>query len=359
MTTGRAAIGDHRSTLPAQAHSASTAPMQSVHPPGATNAATNGRVGAGEIAFGDLLTVASLSHADLRRVLATAHAFKREPARFARALAGKSVVMLFEKPSLRTRVSFEVGVARLGGHALYYDHGKERIGQRESVKDYAKNLERWVHAIVARVYAQKTLEELAAHARVPVVNALSDSDHPCQALADVLTLEERFGTVEGLRVAYVGDGNNVCVSLAEAVTTLGGHMRVICPRGYEPDAGAMQRLARIAATNGGSVELIHDAHAVTGCAAVYTDTWVSMHQESESDARERAFVPFRVDAALMARAGAGGNPAVFMHCLPAHRGEEVTDEVIDSPQSLVYDQAENRLHAQNAALLHLLGGAES
>ncbi len=300
----------------------------------------------------DLVSAATLTASDLSMILDTALAFKADPAAYRGVLDGRSVAMLFEKPSLRTRVTFEVGTARLGGHPLYYDHGFERIGQRESVKDYARNLERWVHAIVLRTYSQRTIEEMAAVARVPVINALSDTDHPCQALADALTLVERFGRVEGLNVCYIGDGNNVCVSLMHVLCKLGGHVRVITPKGFAPPADAVAETHEFARLSGGSLTLTNDPAAVAGADAVYTDTWVSMHQEDQSDAREKLFVPYRVDAELMARAA---GHAVFMHCLPAHRGEEVTDEVIDSPASVVYDQAENRLHAQNAVLIHTAG----
>lgn len=300
----------------------------------------------------DLVTAATLTRADLDLILATASASKRDIQPYRRALDGLAVAMLFEKPSLRTRCTFEVGAARLGAHALYYDHQFERIGQRESVKDYAMNLERWVHAIVLRTYSQKTIEEMARYARVPVINALSDADHPCQALADALTLRERFGRFDGLTVSYIGDGNNVCVSLMHVLTKLGANMRAITPKGFEPPADAAAEAREFARTHGGTLTLTSDPGAVAGSQAVYTDTWVSMHQEDQADAREKLFVPYRVDEATMARAGSG---SVFMHCLPAHRGEEVTDEVIDSPASLVYEQAENRLHAQNAVLLHTVG----
>ncbi|MGQ0629041.1 MAG: ornithine carbamoyltransferase [Phycisphaerales bacterium] len=301
----------------------------------------------------DFLTIRETPRADLEGLLATALACKARPADYATALAGRSVVMLFEKPSLRTRMSFEVGVFRLGGQAIYYDHGAGRIGQRESTADYARNLERWVAAIVARTFSQKTLVDLAEHARVPVINALSDSDHPCQALADVLTLTERFGSVRGLRVAYVGDGNNVCVSLMQAVTLLGGHMVVVTPPAFGVARDLLKEAGRFAAACGGSLTVSTDPAAVAGARAVYTDTWVSMHQEHEAEKREKMFVPYRVTSGLMA---AAARDAVFMHCLPAHRGEEVTAEVIDSERSVVFDQAENRMHAQNAVLLHLLCG---
>lgn len=300
------------------------------------------------LAHKDLLTIAALAPDEITRLLATARACKLEPARFASALAGKSIILLFEKPSLRTRVSFEVGVNRLGGHAIYYDHSKQRIGERESVRDYGRNLERWVHAIVARVFEQRLVNELAENTCVPVINALSDDHHPCQALADALTISERFGTLKDVRVAFIGDGNNVCVSLCEAVCGLGGHMTVISPRGHEPPAAAMNTCRRIASESGGSLQAGTDMKAVHGADVVYTDEWVSMHQTASAE-RLTAFEPYRITPAVMASAS---NRAVFMHCLPAVRGQEVAAEVIDSPQSLVYNQAENRMHVQNAVLLH-------
>jgi ornithine carbamoyltransferase len=264
-------------------------------------------------------------------------------------------MMLFEKPSLRTRVTFEVGPARMGGHAIYYDHSKERIGQRESVRDYAKNLERWVDCIVARVFSHAVLEELARETRVPVINALSDLHHPCQGLADYFTLSERVGGVRGLRgfrLAYIGDGNNVCHSLMQGAALTGANLTVVTPPGYQPSPAVHAECKELASRHdtGGTVRLTTDKGDVRGCRAVYTDAWVSMGQEGGA-ARTRAFEPYRVDGALMAAAAPG---AWFMHCLPAHRGEEVTDAVIDSAASLVYDQAENRMHAQNALLLHML-----
>ena len=304
----------------------------------------------------DFLNAGDLSSADLERLLETAAQVKASPGRFVRALAGRSVVLLFEKPSLRTRMTFEVGVSRLGGQAIYYDHHAERIGQRESIPDYARNLERFVQAIVSRTYSHRTLELLGQHARIPVINALSDAHHPCQALADVLTLIERFGRVAGRRVAYVGDGNNVCVSLMQLCALLGVRFAAICPAGYEPDAVAVTNAKVAAAAAGGSVELTPDPGAVAGADAVYTDTWVSMHQQHEADQRAEIFAPYQVNRRLIEAAGPS---AVFMHCLPAHRGEEVTEEIIDGPRSVVFDQAENRLHAQNAVLLHTVAARTS
>jgi ornithine carbamoyltransferase len=302
----------------------------------------------------DLLSIAQLSRGEIEMLFATAAAFKRRPAAFCRALEGRTITMLFEKESLRTLVTFEIGVARLGGMAVYLDHRLSRIGEREDIRDYAKNLERWTDAIIARTYEHSTLETLAREARVPVINALSNLSHPCQGLADYFTLAERFATLTGLRLAYVGDGNNnVCHSLLLGAAKLGLSMTVICPRGYEP-AASVQALARAAAAESGAcIAITADTGAVASHHAVYTDTWVSMGQECDAERRRRDFPPYQVTAELMNAAGLG---AVFMHCLPAHRGEEVAAEVIDSPRSIVFDQAENRLHVQNAILLHTIGG---
>jgi ornithine carbamoyltransferase len=299
----------------------------------------------------DLLTINDLTRADLAALLTLADRIKAGPAKYAKALRGQHVVMLFEKPSLRTRVSFEIGVSKLGGHALYYDHSKERIGQRESVHDYAKVLERYCDAIVARVFSQAALEELAEHAQVPVVNALSDDHHPCQALADVMTLRERFGKIKGLKVAYIGDGNNVALSLVQAAGKLGADCVVITPKGFEVKAELITAADEEAGNAGGSVCSSNNPADVTGAHCVYTDTWVSMHQ-SDAGEREKKFAGFQVNGELMKSAGA---KAIFMHCLPAHRGHEVADEVMDSPASAIFDQAENRMWAQCALLMTLMG----
>lgn len=311
--------------------------------------ATRSPAHSGTLAASNFLTVTDLSAAELRGLFNTAAAFKKNPAKFSRVLAGKSVVLLFEKPSLRTRVSFEVGITRLGGHALFYDHSAERIGMRESLKDYSRNLERFVQCIVARVYEQSVLEGMAEHASIPVINALSNTHHPCQALADVFTIHERFGTVAGKRVAYIGDGNNVCTSLAQAVCMLGGHMTVISPKGYVLPREILDQCRELATASGGNITTTNSPDAVAGIDAIYTDAWVSMHN-TDAEARYRALRPYQVNAKLMAKASP---KAIFLHCLPAERGDEVTDEVIDGPQSSVYDQAENRLHMQNALLIGL------
>ncbi len=300
----------------------------------------------------DLVTGAEWSAAQVRELFHLAADIKARPDRYRGALGGRFLALIFEKPSLRTRVTFEIGIASMGGGAVFLDHQELRLGQRESVRDVAKNLDRWVHAIVARVFSQSALEELAAFSDVPVINALSDAFHPCQALADFFTLEEKFGALKGLKVAYVGDGNNVCHSLLLTGARVGATVRVATPAGYEPNPEVVAEARRAARETRGKIEIVSaPEEAVAGAQAVYTDVWASMGHESEAAEREKIFAPYQVNEALMAQAAPD---AVFLHCLPAHRGMEVTDAVLDSPPSAVYDQAENRLHAQKAILLMLL-----
>jgi ornithine carbamoyltransferase len=300
----------------------------------------------------DLLTGTEWSAAQTRELFQLAADVKARPDRFYTALKGRSFALIFEKPSLRTRVTFEVGIASLGGSSVFMDHTNTRLGERESVPDVAKCLERWVHGIVARVFAQETLDELASNARVPIVNALSDRFHPCQALADLFTLEERFGNLRGLKFAYVGDGNNMCHSLLLAAARVGAHMKVATPAGYEPDPAIVAEAKRAARETRGKIEILRSPEdAVAGAQAIYTDVWASMGQEQESAAREAAFAGYQVDEKLLAHASCD---AVFLHCLPAHRGLEVSAGVIDSTRSIVFDQAENRLHVQKAILLTLM-----
>ena len=292
-----------------------------------------------------LLRDLDLSPASLRRLLDLAASLKKTPPRYAQSLVGRNIALLFEKPSLRTRLTFELAIKQLGGDAVNY---AGPIGGREPVKDVARNLDRWTQGIVARVFAHSTVEEIAAWSRVPVINALSDLYHPCQALADVQTLEESFGRLDGLKLAFIGDGNNVANSLMLTAGRLGVHVAVATPRGYEPNADIVAEAAKL-----GNITVTNDpAEALAGAHAVYTDVWTSMGQEAEAAARLEAFESYQVDEAMFAWARPD---AVFMHCLPAHRGEEVVDAVIESPRSVVFDQAENRLHAQKALLLMLLG----
>jgi ornithine carbamoyltransferase len=300
----------------------------------------------------DLLTGTEWSPAQLRDFFHLAAEMKAHPDRYRASLAGSMFVLIFEKPSLRTRVTFETGIANLGGSSTFLDHTAAKLSEREPVRDIARNLERWVQGIVARVFAQETLDELAANANIPVINALSDKFHPCQALADFFTLEERFGSLRGLKVAYVGDGNNMCHSLLTIGARAGAHIRVATPAGYEPDPTIVAESKRVARETRGKIEILRAPEdAVAGAQAVYTDVWASMGQEAESAAREKAFACYQVNEALFAQAAP---EAVFMHCLPAHRGLEVSVGVIDSPRSIIYDQAENRLHVQKAILHTLL-----
>lgn len=300
----------------------------------------------------DLLTGTEWNAAQVQDLFRLAVDVKAHPDRYKSALAGRQLAMIFEKPSLRTRVTFEVGFTSLGGSAVYLDHADAHLGDRESVPDVARCLSRWVHGIVARVFSQDALEVLAAHATVPVINALSDVYHPCQALCDFFTLEEKFGSTRGVTLAYVGDGNNVCHSLMIAGARVGAHVRIATPAGYEPNAKILAAARVDAAATQGSIELFRaPEEAVSGAQAVYTDVWASMGQEDETEKRAKIFAPYQVNAKLMSQALPD---AVFLHCLPAHRGCEVTDDVMESPRSIVFDEAENRLHVQKAILLMLL-----
>jgi ornithine carbamoyltransferase len=276
---------------------------------------------------------------------------RRKAGRLSAPLAGKTCALIFEKPSLRTRVTFEVGLIQLGGRAVHLVGREIGLGTRESVPDVARNLSLWVDGIMARVYSHSTITELARYASVPVLNGLSDREHPCQALADFFTLWERGVDFATVRIAWIGDGNNVCHSVMLLGALLGASIVVACPPGYEPDAGVVATARRL----GGRIELTEDARAAaTGSDVIYTDVWTSMGQEAEHEQRLEAFSRYQVNNTLIGFAKAS---ALVMHCLPAHRGEEITDTVLDSKQSIVLEQAENRLHAQKAVLLHLLGGS--
>jgi len=300
----------------------------------------------------DLLTGAEWNAARVQELFQLSADVKARPDQYALALAGRFLALILEKPSLRTRVTFEVGMRSLGGTAIFLDQTVSRLGERESIPDVARNLSRWVHGIVARVFEQWELDQLAQFAGVPVINALSDRFHPCQAYADFFTLRERHGTLRGLKLAYVGDGNNVCHSLMTTAARVGAELRIATPAGYEPDASIVAETRQAARETRGALKIFHSPEeAVAGAQAVYTDVWASMGQEEEAAARAKIFASFQVNDALMKRAAPD---AVFMHCLPAHRGAEVTDSVMDSPRSIVFDQAENRLHVQKAILLMLL-----
>jgi ornithine carbamoyltransferase len=309
---------------------------------------------AARLAGEDMCSVADLSSAEVRAILKLGHDVKRNPRDYRHALDAKQMVLMFEKASLRTRLSFETGINTMGGNAIFVDCTNSPLGEREAIADVAKNVERWVDIIVLRTYAHDTIVEMAANSSVPVVNALSDFEHPCQALADFMTIEEHFGTASGVNFTYVGDGNNVCHSLMLTGAQLGSNVTIATPRGYSPDIEIVTRAREIAAANGCEVRLLQDPQlAVEGADAVYTDVCVSMGFEHESTKRAPIFRPFQVNEALMQKAAPH---AVFMHCLPARRNAEVTDAVLDGPQSIVFDQAENRMHCQKALLLLLLGG---
>ncbi|MGZ8563744.1 MAG: ornithine carbamoyltransferase [Candidatus Limnocylindria bacterium] len=312
---------------------------------------------AGPLRGRDLLSVADLSAAEVRRVFATAATLKAEYRATRRhaapPLPGLTLAMLFQRPSLRTRVTFEAGMAQLGGHAIYLTHDVV-LGARESVRDVAHNLDRFVDGIVVRTGPHEVVQELAAQAEVPVINGLSLREHPCQALADVFTIEEHLGPLEGRIVAFVGDGNNVYHSLALAGAALGMEIRLAHPHGYAPNERIVARATELAAASGGRLVFGQDpAEIVRGAAIVYTDAWTSMGQEAETEERRDAFAGYQVDEALL---DAAGPEAVVMHCLPAHRGEEITSAVMDGPRSLIFDQSENRLHVQKALLVELLAG---
>ncbi len=301
----------------------------------------------------DVVSTRDLGPAGVNAVLHLAGIMKSRPADFRHTLAGRQMVMFFEKPSLRTRLTFESGMISLGGSAMFVDQRLERLDAREALSDVAHNLERWVDVIVLRTFSHQTITGMAEHAGIPVINALSDLEHPCQALADYLTLQERFGDVKNVCLAYVGDGNNVAHSLLLTCACLGSRIRVATPRGYEPRAEIICAAREIAEDTGAVIELLNDPkEAVAGADAIYTDAWASMGQEYESEKRAQIFPPYQVNSDLMAEAAPH---AVFMHCLPAHRGQEVTADVIDSANSMIFEQAENRLHVQKAILYLLLG----
>jgi ornithine carbamoyltransferase len=299
----------------------------------------------------DFLAIESLTTEELRALLDRAAKMKADR-RPTDVLAGRSIGMIFEKPSTRTRVSFEVAITELGAHAVVLNASELQLGRGETVEDTARVLARYLHALVVRTFEQDRLERLARWADIPIINALSDLMHPCQALADLQTVQERFERLEGLTLTYVGDGNNVAHSLLTGCALAGMNVRVATPPGYEPISQIVKRAEEIAATTGALVTVTTDpAAAADGADVLYTDVWASMGQEGEADERKLIFAPYQVNAALVALATP---TAIVMHCLPAHRGEEITDDVIEGPQSVVWDQAENRLHAQKALLEWLL-----
>jgi ornithine carbamoyltransferase len=302
----------------------------------------------------DLLSLADFDGSEIRAILDRAHALKalqrrREPHRW---LEGRTLAMIFEKPSLRTRCTFETGMTQLGGHAIDLAAEHMQMGTRESVPDVARNLERWVDCIMARVFVHGTLETLARYSRVPVINGLSDLSHPCQILADLMTVEEHKQSLQGLKISYIGDGFNVAHSLLFAAGQLGLELHVATPKGYEPRADVIERADSLGQRTGARIEIYEDPREAADAAdVIYTDSWISMGQEAERAERLRVFPPYQVNAALL---GLAKRDVTVMHCLPAHRGEEITDDVMDGPHSAVFDQAENRLHAQKAILTLLV-----
>jgi ornithine carbamoyltransferase len=302
-----------------------------------------------KIAAGDLTKDLDLTAAELTALLDLASEVKRSPEVYRTALAGKSIALLFEKPSLRTRMTFELAIQQLGGFALA---NEGRIGQREPLKDMARNLDRWVNAIVARTFLQSTVEKLAHWSKVPVINALSDLYHPCQVFADMQTMREHFGSTRGLKLAFVGDGNNMANSLMLNAARLGTDFALATPPKYEASEAIIAQAREIGNSTGAKIQVTTDpAEAARGAHAIYTDVWTSMGAENEAAERRTAFADYQVDDELFSHAAP---EAIFMHCLPAKRGEEVTDSIVESRRSVVFDQAENRLHAQKALLLMLL-----
>lgn len=306
----------------------------------------------GKLSVQDLLSVSLMTTKDIELVFKTAQSIKQSPSDYAQALQGKTLALIFEKPSLRTRVTFDVGMTSMGGHAILLEHSDTKLGERESIKDVAKNLERWVNGIVARTYKNKSVVELAQHASIPVINGLTDLLHPCQALTDYFTILEKFGSLKELKFAYVGDGNNTCHSLIDGAVKLGVELWIATPEGFEPNSRIVNEAEKVAKETGGKIKIQYSPEeAVRGATVVYTDVWASMGQEAETEERAAVFSDYQVNRKLMSLAVRN---AVFMHCLPAHRGYEVAPNVIDSPQSIVYDQAENRLHVQKAILYLLI-----
>jgi ornithine carbamoyltransferase len=300
----------------------------------------------------DFLTIRDFSREEILATLKLAADMKVHPEQYSTALKGKTLALIFEKPSLRTRVTFDVGIQQLGGFSIPLMPTEISLGKRESVYDVAKNLERMVQGIMIRTFAHQIVVDMAKYASIPIINGLTDYSHPCQALADYLTVQEVKGRLQGLKLCFVGDGNNVAHSLMFAGARLGVSVTVACPKGYEPKPGALADAREDARTTGARIEIVHDAsEGVRNADVIYTDIWASMGQEAEAETRKVVFKPFQVNAALMAKAN---RDVMFLHCLPAHRGDEVTDEVIDSPASFVFQEAENRLHAQKAVMYQLM-----
>ncbi|HTL70872.1 MAG TPA: ornithine carbamoyltransferase [Candidatus Eisenbacteria bacterium] len=321
------------------------------HRPNTAKSARPSRKSAALFAAKDFLSLKETQQADLEALFRLADRMKKSPEAFLSKLKGKSVALLFQKPSVRTRVSFQIGMGELGGQTVYMDPQENPLGERESIKDVARVLSRYCDAIVVRTFLHSDVEELARHATVPVINGLSDTFHPCQTLADLFTIRERFRSLEKMNIAYIGDGNNVLNSLLYGAAKVGAHLAIATPRGYEPSEEVLKDIKLIARETGSKITLSNNPFtAIKNAHAIYTDVWVSMGQEKQRDQRLRDFQPFQVNGAIISKAP---KDAVVMHCLPAHRGEEITDEVIENSRSAIFDQAENRLHTQKA-LLHML-----
>jgi ornithine carbamoyltransferase len=304
----------------------------------------------------DFIAIHDLTPYEFSKILDMTDDMKKRPHKYRKSLKNQILAMIFQKPSLRTRMTFEVGMLQLGGEAIYLAPSDIQLGSREGIYDVGKNLERWVDGIMLRTFAHRIILDLASSTRIPVINALTDLLHPCQAMADFFTLKEKKGGLAGLKFTYVGDGNNVCHSLMFAAAKAGTKMAVATPAGYEPNPEIIRQALEDGKDTGFALSLTHDpAEAAAGSDAIYTDVWASMGQEAEKEARAKIFAPYQVNKALMSKAKPD---ASFMHCLPAHRGDEVTDEVIDSPNSIVYDEAENRLHVQKVIMLLLMGKKE-
>lgn len=300
----------------------------------------------------DFLTVRDMSQEEILQTFDIALDMKADRMKYGDALKGESLALIFEKPSLRTRTTFDIGIQQLGGYSLYLSPNEINLGKRESVYDVAKNLERMVQGIMIRTFAHQIVVDMAEFASIPIINGLTDYTHPCQAMADFLTIKEHKGDFKGRKLCYVGDGNNVAHSLMFAGARLGMDVTVACPQGYEPNLIAFQQAVEDAKATGATMSVVHDAaEGVKDADAVYTDVWASMGQEAEAAERRRIFLPYQVNEDLMAKAK---SDAIFMHCLPAHRGDEVTDGVIDAPNSVVFPEAENRLHVQKAIMYQLM-----
>ena len=300
-----------------------------------------------------LASIHDLSVDEIKEIMALSTKIKAEPENYRQALAGQTLALIFQKPSTRTRVSFQVGIYQLGGTGLSLGQKELQLGRGETVADTAQVLSRYVEGIMARVFSHDDIETLARFSTVPVINGLSDLLHPCQAICDFFTIEERFGSAEGLKVTYVGDGNNVAHSLAYCAARMGSHLMIATPPGYEPDEAVIAQAQQDGEATGARIEVLHDPdEAVSGAKVVYADVWTSMGQEEEARKRRRELATYQVNERLF---GLADDDAIFMHCLPAHRGEEVTDEIADHQRSVIFDQAENRLHTQKAVMVLLMG----